>query len=220
MDASHTSAELTRRKDEVRRAMRERLTALSIDDRARWSREACARLVRSPAFQRASMVMLYMPMRSEIDVLPVALEAFRAGKSICVPRVESGRDTMNAISTNSFDDESMVPDAAGVRTPKSGSRVPDEVIDLVVVPGVAFDLSGARLGRGGGFYDRFLGSLKQTTATIGVCFDFQLADAIPVDRQDVRVKAVVSDRRGVQPDGGTAILAGQDLQVETIPKRS
>lgn len=212
MDASQSSPELNRKKDEIRRAMRERLVTVSLEQRAEWSKAACARLVRSPAFQNATVIMLYMPMRSEVDVLPAALEAFRLGKSICVPRVESGRTTMNAIATNTFDDESMTPDAMGVRVPKSGNQIPDESIDLVVVPGVAFDARGARLGRGGGFYDRYLASLKRNTSTIGICFDMQFVDSIPVDRLDVCVKAVVSDRRGVQPNPKFTVLSPQDLQ--------
>ncbi len=190
--------------------MRTRLATLTVEQRAEWSNAACVRFVRSDAFLRANRVMLYMPMRSEIDVISIALEAFRRGKSVCVPRVEVGRKSMSAIETTSFDDESMDSDALGVRAPKSGQVISHEEIDLVVVPGVAFDTRGFRLGRGGGYYDRYLARLPRSTITIGICFDFQFVPLIPTEPTDIAVHAVVSDRRGVQRDPSLTLLAAQD----------
>ena len=190
--------------------MRTRLATLTAAQRAEWSTAACARLIRSVAFARASRVMLYMPMRSEVDVISVALEAFRLGKSVCVPRVDGSRKNMNAVETTSFDDESMDSDSLGVRAPKVGQEIPHEEIDLVIVPGVAFDMHGFRLGRGGGYYDRYLARFSRGTATIGVCFDIQFVEEIPTEPTDIAVHAVVSDRRAVQRDPSLALLAVQD----------
>ena len=210
MDASHTPHDITDRKNAIRSEMRTRLATLTTDQRAEWSTAACARLIRSVAFARASRVMLYMPMRSEVDVISVALEAFRLGKSVCVPRVDVSRKNMNAVETTSFDDESMDSDSLGVRAPKVGQEIPHEEIDLVIVPGVAFDMHGFRLGRGGGYYDRYLARFSRNTATIGVCFDIQFVEEIPTEPTDIAVHAVVSDRRAVQRDPSLALLAIQD----------
>jgi 5-formyltetrahydrofolate cyclo-ligase len=210
MDASHTPHDITDRKNAIRSDMRTRLATLTADQRAEWSTASCARLIRSVAFARASRVMLYMPMRSEVDVISVALEAFRLGKSVCVPRVDGSRKTMNAVEITSFDDESMDSDSLGVRAPKVGQEIPHEEIDLVIVPGVAFDMHGFRLGRGGGFYDRYLARFSRNTATIGVCFDIQFVEEIPTEPTDIAVHAVVSDRRAVQRDPSLALLAIQD----------
>lgn len=210
MDASHTPHDITDRKNAIRSDMRTRLATLTADQRAEWSTASCARLIRSVAFARASRVMLYMPMRSEVDVISVALEAFRLGKSVCVPRVDGPRKTMNAVEITSFDDESMDSDSLGVRAPKVGQEIPHEEIDLVIVPGVAFDMHGFRLGRGGGYYDRYLARFSRNTATIGVCFDIQFVEEIPTEPTDIAVHAVVSDRRAVQRDPSLALLAVQD----------
>lgn len=210
MDASHTPHDITDRKNAIRSEMRTRLATLTADQRAEWSTASCARLIRSVAFARASRVMLYMPMRSEVDVISVALEAFRLGKSVCVPRVDGSRKTMNAVEITSFDDESMDSDSLGVRAPKVGQEIPHEEIDLVIVPGVAFDMHGFRLGRGGGYYDRYLARFSRNTATIGVCFDIQFVEEIPTEPTDIAVHAVVSDRRAVQRDPSLALLAVQD----------
>ncbi len=206
MDASQTPPELTDRKNAIRTAMRARLAALTDEQRVSGSAAACAKLIECEAFQRASTVMLYMPMRSEIDVISVALEAFRLGMTVCVPRVETGRKSMHAIETSTFDDESMGADELGVRTPTTGAQIPHESIELVVVPGVAFDARGFRLGRGGGYYDRYLARLSRHTATIGLCFDFQFVDTIPTEQTDIAVHSIVSDRRRIdtQPNHSTA----------------
>ncbi len=210
MEASPASRGLTEQKNEIRALMRERLGATTTDERAACSREICARLSSSRAFIDASTVMLYMPMRSEVDVIAVALEAFRLGKTICLPRVETGGDTMSAVAARTFDNDSMQPDAMGVRSPRDGPRIPDSAIDLVIVPGIAFDLRGGRLGRGGGFYDRFLAQLPQVRPTIGVCFDWQVVDSIPCDALDTPVKAVVTDRRTAHRFPSDRLLAPKD----------
>lgn len=210
MDASHNPLDITDRKNAIRNAMRASLGRIDSAQRSEWSALACARVIRSEVFVKAARVMLYMPMRSEIDILSVALEAFRLGKSVCVPRVETGRKSMNAIEMTSFDDESMDADALGVRAPKAGQIVPSETIDLVVVPGVAFDMHGFRLGRGGGYYDRYLARLPHSAATIGICFDLQFVDDIPTEPNDIAVQAVVSEHRAIQRDPSRSLLSAQD----------
>jgi 5-formyltetrahydrofolate cyclo-ligase len=207
MDATDTPNPITERKNAVRASMRAQLQALTDAERAARSTAACARILKSTAFQSAVCVMLYTPLRSEIDVMSVALEAFRLGKVVCVPRVADGGKSMHAVEIKSIDDESMTSDALGVPAPRSGREIMHESIDLVIAPGVAFDVRGGRLGRGGGFYDRFLAKAHRHTATIGVCFDFQLLDEIPTEADDIPVQAVVTDRRGVERSGSHSVLA-------------
>ncbi|MSR44189.1 MAG: 5-formyltetrahydrofolate cyclo-ligase [Phycisphaerales bacterium] len=197
MEASHTPLDITDRKNAIRSTMRARVSALTESERAAWSLAACGRVVGSDAFYRASTVMLYMPMRSEVDVISLALEAFRLGKTVCVPHADAGRKAMHAIQMTSFDDESMDADSLGVRVPKSGRQIPHDSIDLIIVPGVAFDARGFRLGRGGGYYDRYLAHLPRSTDTIGICFDCQFVDAIPTESTDIAVQSVVSEARRV-----------------------
>jgi len=207
MDAPDTRNPITERKNAVRSSMRAQLQALTDAERAARSSAACARVLKSTAFQSAVCVMLYMPLRSEIDVMSVALEAFRLGKVVCVPRVADGGKSMHAVEIKSIDDESMASDALGVPAPRSGREIMHESIDLVIAPGVAFDVRGGRLGRGGGFYDRFLAKAHRHTTTIGVCFDFQLVDEIPTAADDIPVQAVVTDCRAVERTGSNSVLA-------------
>jgi len=207
MDAPDTPESITLRKNAVRASMREQLGSLPHAERAARSAAVCARILKSPAFQSAVCVMLYMPLRSEVDVMSIALEAFRLGKIVCVPRVPDGGRSMHAVEIKSIDDETMATDALGVPAPRSGREMPQDSIDLIITPGVAFDLRCARLGRGGGFYDRFLAKAQRHSTAIGICFDFQLVEEIPTEANDVPVHAVVTDRRAIEGSASSPVLA-------------
>ena len=179
-------------KSRLRAAVRERIRAMDAGARVEASRHACDRLASDSRFAGASSVMLYMPMRSELDVTPLAMTALSQGKRVSVPRADAETGTLTPIGVESVDADAMPADAMGVRTPACGPEVAPESLDLVVVPGVAFDRSGRRLGRGAGYYDRFLSRLSPHTATAGICFDEQLVDAVPHGEHDRIVDCVIT----------------------------
>jgi 5-formyltetrahydrofolate cyclo-ligase len=78
-----------------------------------------------------------------------------------------------------------------LREPVAGEEVPLSHIDCLIVPGLAFTKAGARLGRGGGYYDRVLASIDSNTVTVGVCFEFQVLEALPVESHDLSVQRVL-----------------------------
>jgi 5-formyltetrahydrofolate cyclo-ligase len=175
--------------------MRGHLAAMTPDSRQQASSRACARLVALDAFRHASIVMLYMPLAAEVDTTSIAIWCFQTGKTVCVPRVDWKRKDMHAVEVHSFDDHYMEIDEHGLRAPRDGTLLPPSAIDVVVVPGLAFDTSGNRLGRGGGYYDRFLSRLRRSATSIGLAFDAQITDQLPVDDCDVSVDVLVTDRR-------------------------
>ncbi len=189
------------RKSDLRAQMRTRLRAMTDVQRHEASAAACARLTALEPFLSAGVVMLYMPLPLEVDLTPAALACFRMGKVVCVPRVDWKRRDMAPVEVASFDDRSMDLDEHGIRTPRGGAPMPPALIDLVVVPGLAFDDRGYRLGRGGGFYDRLLSKLRRTATTVGLAFDCQIVDAVPVDDRDMAVDMIVTDRRVTRSDG-------------------
>lgn len=182
-------------KEQTRADMRQRLKAMPDAERHRASQSACNRLVNLDAFRHASVVMLYMPMTHEVDTTGIAIRCFQMGKVVCVPRVDWKRKDMHAVEVSSFDDHFMETDEHGVRTPREGRLLVPASIDLVVVPALAFDALGNRLGRGGGYYDRFLSRLRRAATSVGLAFDFQIIDDVPVDARDVCVDVIVTDRR-------------------------
>jgi 5-formyltetrahydrofolate cyclo-ligase len=179
----------------LRAQMRATLEQMTPEQRHTGSVAACNRLLALEAFKHASTVMLYLPMANEIDVTGIAVRCFREGKTVCVPRVDWKRRDMQAVEVTCLDDRVMELDEHGVRCPTDGRPMVPSMIDLVIAPALAFDQRGMRLGRGGGYYDRFLSRLKPTTTTVGIVFDQQIVDEVPMAAHDIAVDKVVTDRR-------------------------
>lgn len=182
-------------KAQLRARIRETLTALTDEQRHAASVQACHKLLGLEAFGHANVIMLYMPMATEVDVTPVAVQSFRRGLTVCVPKVDWKRRDMDPVEVTSIDDHVLDCDEHGVRVPKQCRPILPEMIDLVVAPGLGYDCQGHRLGRGGGYYDRFLTRLRTSTTTAGLVFDQQIVDSIPTKPHDVAVDIVVTDRR-------------------------
>lgn len=192
------------RKSDLRSEMRDRLAEMDEAFRHEASAAACSHLTGLEVFRHASLVMLYMPLAKEVDLTPAAIRCFQTGKTVCVPRVDWKRREIDPVEIRSFDDELMDIDEHGIRTPREGTPVLPTLIDLVVVPGLAFDPHGNRLGRGGGFYDRFLKRLRRSATTVGLAFDTQIIDEVPADDRDISVDIVVTDRRVTHAGGSHA----------------
>jgi 5-formyltetrahydrofolate cyclo-ligase len=192
-------------KPELRDAMRGPLALLSPAERAALSSQVCRRVMALDAFTTADTVMMFLPLPGEVDICPIALRCFQTGRTVCVPRVDWERKRMRAVEIRDID-ANLHETRHGVREPSAGRPIPLEQIGLVLVPGLAFDAQGGRLGRGGGFYDRFLEPgadndrlRSRNWFTCGVCFDFQVVDRVPTDENDIRLDAVATDRRLLEP---------------------
>lgn len=182
-------------KREIRARMRATLQALTEQQRHAASVRACNKLIALEAMQHANVVMLYLPLENEVDVTPTAIFCFRQAKTVCVPKVDWDHGSMHPVEIDSFDDRVLDTDRHGVRVPKGSRLVLPDIIDVVVVPGLAFDSRGNRLGRGGGYYDRFLAELRPSVTRIGLAFDQQIVEPIPAGAHDMAVDILVTDRR-------------------------
>ena len=180
-------------KSRLRKELAAVLSAIPPGEAAERSGTACERAVGLDEFAPAGSVMIYLPIRSELDPTAIARAAWSAGKTVLVPKVDWSARRMDAVVLSSLD-EPMFTDRYGLRTPAAGATWPIDKIDLIVVPAMAYDRSGHRLGRGGGFYDRFLGRDGLTGTTCGLAFSEQLLDAVPRSEHDVPVDIVVTDR--------------------------
>ncbi|MFA6045033.1 MAG: 5-formyltetrahydrofolate cyclo-ligase [Phycisphaerales bacterium] len=149
------------------------------------------------AFGAAHAVMLYWPMSPrEIDVTPIARAALTLGKRVCIPRIDWVNRQMDPVALPEWDEAHLERSAKGVPGPNPAlPTVNIEEIGLVIVPGIAFDAHCGRLGRGGGFYDRFLVRVGLAAARVGVAFDAQIIAGVPMDRHDTYMDAVVTPTR-------------------------
>lgn len=191
----------------LRGEIRRRLSAMTGAERHTLSARACERIAQADFFNSALTVMLYLPLDEELDVTPLALRCFQLGKTVCAPRIDWDHRRMTPIEVRSFDDKFEVQ-RHGVREPRGGRCIGLEEIDLIVVPGLAFDAAGARLGRGGGFFDRFLAQagLRGHASRCGVAFECQIVDSIPEAATDLRMHALATERRLVRVESPKAGL--------------
>jgi len=193
-----------------KRALRERLFAvrsgLPPAAREAASLAIAARLVELPAWRRARTVALHAPLGAEVDTAELARLALAAGKRVAWPRISPAGPALEFACCGA--DELVPGPARALEPPPTAPAVPLGAIDLVVVPGVAFDASGRRLGRGRGHYDATLSRLGPGTARVGLAFDEQVVDRVPVEAHDVPLDAVVT--------GSRVLLPGEDPAEETV----
>ena len=185
------------RRNALRRAMRARRAALSPERRAQASARAVERLAAWPVLRAARRVALYAPLPSELDVAPLAARLAAGGVECVWPRRIPGRGPHGYAFAPARNLAAMQRGAHGVLEPVS-PPVPTATIDVFIVPGLAFDRQGHRLGHGAGVYDRLLAARRPGSITVGVGFDFQLVDQLDAAPWDVAMDAVVTDAEWVQ----------------------
>lgn len=184
-------------KTEARRQARAARCALSADSCAGAARAAAASLLALPEAAGTPVVLAYGATPEELDPA-LALAALRErGCEIAYPRIEApGVLGVHVVG----DERDLVDGPFGLRQPAPDApRVDRTAIDVVIVPGVAFDLDGRRLGYGGGYYDRLLPQLRPDCVRIGYAFDEQVVELIPAEDHDERVDIVVTPTRVVRP---------------------
>ena len=155
----------------------------------------CRHLQQWPEWNCARVIMGFMALPSEPDVLPALRQAFARGAKIAFPIVDG--DTIQVGAVASLSDEHFTVDSMGVKSPSAWTPIDVDALDIVLVPGVAFDARGGRLGRGGGFYDRFLARLAAHTHTVGVSDARRIVANVPMEPHDFRTKWLVSDTNAV-----------------------
>lgn len=152
------------------------------------------KLFKRPEFQKALTVLFYAAFDGEVDTFEMMQRAQQLGKKIGLPYLVRNEKRMIPTIVESIEDD-LATGPYGVKQPKETSRektLGTDELDLVIVPGVAFDRHNHRLGRGQGYYDRFLKGLSARTPTIGLAFDFQIVDHLPSQKEhDVPVSCVL-----------------------------
>lgn len=183
------------RKRAMRLEIRQHLGDMPPEERAEASREACALLQQQEFWRRADTILFYAPMEPELDIWPLLGLALAAGKHACLPRfTDTGEYEACGLADLTVD---IVPGHFGIREGANHCpRVALNRLDLALVPGVAFDLQGRRLGRGKGFYDRLLPAVRGTRCGVG--FDVQLVPEVPVETHDVLLNCILTPSRCIE----------------------
>ena len=160
--------------------------------RAEKSDSILKKLFSIPEFREAKTILFYASFDGEVMTFKMIKQAIALGKKVALPVIL--RDQRKLIPTLIKDIETLEDGPYGVLQPQPDplNKVSVEDIDLVVVPGLAFDKGNHRLGRGAGYYDRFLKDLPKDTPAIGLAFDFQLVDCLPhQEAHDIKLSRVI-----------------------------
>lgn len=173
-------------KKELRRMIREKKRAMTFAQIESASDRLKALFCQTEEYRCAAVIYGYLPYNQEVRTIPILKQALQDGKKVAVPKVYG--DTMRFIY---MDDLSRIEEGyAGIPEPLDDGPVAIDRDALVLMPGLAFDKDGNRMGYGGGFYDKFL-SEEPEHPTVALCYEFQMVDAIPCEDYDIPVDKVL-----------------------------
>ena len=183
-------------KENLRREIRLRLQKISPATRAEFSLVICQIAANLPSFRQSQCVALYAPLASEPDIHPLIEEAWALRKRVALPlMLERGSKPDLAWHEVSNWEDVVVPGPFGLREPEPlrCPRVQLAELDCVFVPGLAFDQTGFRLGRGGGFYDSFLSQVRPNFLSVGLFFATQKVDRVPREAHDQPLQNIITE---------------------------
>lgn len=186
--------DVTREKAALRRRLRAARAALPPEERARLAAAVAERLLALPALGRARTVLVFDAFGSEIPTEGLVRRLMDQGKRVLLPVVQ-GREMFAAELRPG---EPLVPTSYGPREPTRRRPVDPAQVEVVVVPGLAFDREGYRVGYGAGYYDRYLARLPERALRVGIGFHLQLVERVPRREGDEPLDLVVTDRETLE----------------------
>jgi 5-formyltetrahydrofolate cyclo-ligase len=194
------------RKQYIRRSIRAVRRRLSEAERLAHSRRVWERVATLPCYQHARVVLGYVAFDHEVLTDGLMQQTMASGKQLVLPMVLGDRQDMALYVIEDLGCD-VAPGYRGILEPQPQRTraVAPETLELALIPGVAFDLRGGRLGFGTGFYDRLLSRLPQGIPTVGLAFDFQVIPRLPFQPHDILLEAIVTEQRIIW---GTSCMQG------------
>ena len=177
----------------IRALLKQLLKGVTPSERLEASGRASALLLQTPQYQRAKTVMLFVSLPSEIDTRAIVADAWARGKRVTLPRACMETRAMEAVVVGGIGQD-MRKSGIGVLEPAGEECAAPDELDLVLVPGLGFGEAGERIGRGAGFYDRFL-SAALGAVTCGYAFERQVIAGIPMTPADTPIHMLITDQR-------------------------
>lgn len=154
------------------------------------------RLFSLPWYHTAHNILFYISYDNEVNTHDMIKESFTKGKTVIVPKTDTQKKTLCLSKLLSWDD--LSPCAYSILEPRENCirEVPFSSVDLLIVPGIAFDLHGHRIGHGMGYYDRLLKTTSQAHS-IGLAFECQIIQSIPAEKHDEKIEMIVTEDRSI-----------------------
>ena len=181
------------KKEQCRKIYLARRASLSFFQKKTKSKEICQKILKLPHWQKAKTVMLYVAYRNEVDTAALIKQALKTDKNLLLPKVE--KKEIVPYSINSFP-EDVAPGYKSILEPIAHRcRHWQGSMDIIVVPGCAFDFQGNRLGYGLGCYDRFFKKINPSALKIGLTYEVCLVSRLPVEAYDEKVDIIVTEKQ-------------------------
>lgn len=166
---------------------------LDIHTKNQWDNIILDKLINSDYYKNSSVIFAFVSFRDEVDTHKFIKQALKDGKTICVPKVPSKKQGMETHIIKGFED--LKEGYFGILEPIDGcTKASPDDIDFILMPGVAFDLEGGRVGYGAGFYDKFLAKLNKDVPKIAIAYDFQLYEKVPTDEFDIKIDGIITNK--------------------------
>ena len=183
-------------KELVRNNMKEMLRNLPRREKETLCGLLTEKIISHTSFFHSDLILIFYPLHNEINTIPIIEYSLKHHKRVALPIMEE--DQINFYEIGQDYEKKLVKNCFGIKEPKlSNQRILlDEFSNaLLIVPGLAFSTEKQRLGRGKGYYDKFLQKFRNMVVSVGVCFDFQLLNSIPTGKHDEKVDYIITDRR-------------------------
>jgi 5-formyltetrahydrofolate cyclo-ligase len=183
-------------KNEIRKNIYKKRLSLSKEEIKNKSKQILLNLSKTKEYLNSSNIMFYLATKSEVQTEEIIKTSIKIDKNIFVPIIL--RDCIDLVASKLIDfDRDLERGKKGILEPKQEyyRLFPPENIDLVILPGIAFDLKGNRIGRGLGYYDNFLSKVKPSTRLIALAFEIQLVKKVPVNKYDIPVHKIITEER-------------------------
>lgn len=202
-------------KAKARSAWRRKRREITAEEFAENSQIVIAKLREIPELRRARVVMAFAPLADEVDIKPLLEELKSQGKRIVFPALVGVEGRMDAHEVEDFS-RGLRRGRFGVLLPVDGIPVDPRSIDFIFVPAVAYNGTGHRLGRGGGYYDRFLAGRAIKAFRCGVALECQVLESIPVREHDCAVELLVTESRVRRfPRGANSSSQGRENTINS-----
>lgn len=183
-------------KEKIRKDILQRRLSLSAEKIKNKSHQIFLNLIKTKEFLNSQNIMFYVATRSEVKTEKMIKASIKMGKKVFVPIILS--DCINLAPSRLIDfDRELEKGKKGILEPKKEYHrlFPPENIDLIILPGIAFDLAGNRIGRGLGYYDNFLKKVSASTKLIALAFEMQIIKKVPINKNDIPVHKIITEKR-------------------------
>ena len=180
-------------KEELRHLILQRRSKLPRTDHSAKSKQIIKRLFLLDEFQKATTILFYVSYGSEVDTHQLIQQSLSLGKTVIVPKSDTAQTSLLLSQLKTWED--LEKGAYSILEPKQSAFIPiqPDVLELILVPGIVFDMYGYRIGHGKGYYDKLLS--KTNITCIGLAFEIQIVDKIPIEEHDEKIDIIITEER-------------------------